>query len=51
MNLNTLQWDKDMLDVFEIPIEVLPKIMNSTDYFGTILKGYLKGIPITGYVD
>ena len=48
MNLKTLCWDEDMLAAFDIPLDVLPKILNSTDNFGTVLQGHLKGIPITG---
>ena len=48
MNLNTLRWDDEMLAVFDIPFDVLPKILNSTDNFGTVLQGHLKGITITG---
>ena len=48
MNLNTLQWDEKMLAAFDIPLGVLPRILNSTDNFGAVLQGYLKDIPITG---
>jgi glycerol kinase len=48
MNLKTLQWEEDMLNIFGIPKNSLPKILSSTDNFGTITEGTLKGIPITG---
>jgi len=30
MNLKTLQWDRDILNDFGIPIQMLPKIVPST---------------------
>jgi glycerol kinase len=50
MNIKTLQWDPKLLEEFEIPIETLPKILNSTDNFGVVLNGFLKGVPITGVI-
>jgi glycerol kinase len=48
MNLKTLDWDSSMLEVFGIPRSTLPKILSSTDNFGLINVGVLKGKPITG---
>src|ERR1700675_869366 len=35
MNLDTLQWDRDILKNFGIPIEMLPKIVSSSAVYGT----------------
>jgi len=52
MNLNTLQWDQELLSALDIPIEVLPEIKPSSDAaaFGTTPKsGFLKSeIPVSG---
>jgi glycerol kinase len=35
MNLNTLEWDANILDDFGIPIQMLPKIASSSEVYGT----------------
>ena len=49
MNLETLDWDSELLDVFQIPSSVLPEIRPSSGVFAmTDAKGPLKAeIPIT----
>lgn len=50
MNLKTCQWDKELLDFFNVELSSLPKIMDSFGQFG-ITKGLSflpDGIPITG---
>ena len=49
MNLDTLDWDDEILNFYEIPRICLPKILSSSDSFGHVLFGPLLGIPITGY--
>lgn len=34
MNLETLQWDSDLLDIFGIPLEILPDIKSSAERYG-----------------
>jgi len=34
MNLETLQWDSDLLDIFGIPLEILPEIKSSSERYG-----------------
>ncbi len=48
MNLEQLCWDKELCDLFQVPIECLPRIMDSDSLFGrTDLDGLLKEtIPI-----
>ncbi len=50
MNISSLCWDKDLLDLFEIPRELLPRICASTGEMGRTLgfPGLPDGIPITG---
>lgn len=34
-NINTLEWDDELLELFGIPKSILPKVLNSSDNFGT----------------
>jgi glycerol kinase len=47
MNLSTLDWDKSLLSAFGIPTSVLPRIVASSEVYGTGL-GVLNGVPIAG---
>jgi len=38
MNLKTGQWDKDLCDLFGVPIEALPEIVSTTGDFGRIMS-------------
>ncbi|WP_457551444.1 FGGY family carbohydrate kinase, partial [Desulfobacula sp.] len=52
MNINSLEWDQDLLDVLDIPISMLPEIKPSIDsntWGTTQKKGPFKGeIPVCG---
>ncbi|HEV2731098.1 MAG TPA: glycerol kinase GlpK, partial [Terriglobales bacterium] len=48
MNLETLAWDKELLDVFEIPEAMLPRIYSSSEVYGHVKEGPLRGVPIAG---
>ena len=50
MNLSSLAWDEEMLKVFRIPASVLPRIVSSSEVYGEIAHGPLKGVPIAGYL-
>jgi glycerol kinase len=47
MNLETLDWDPDMLKVMGVPRAMLPKIMASSAVYGNA-RGDLAGIPVAG---
>jgi len=47
MNLNTLDWDDEMLQVMGVPKAMLPKVMPSSAKYGTAV-GDLAGIPVAG---
>lgn len=49
-NIETLEWDKDILKLFNIPPEILPQAIPSSGNFGKTVKiGKLPaGIPISG---
>ena len=46
-NIKTLEWDQKLLDIFEIPRSMLPKVKASSDDFGTFDFQNYK-LPITG---
>ena len=48
MNLHTLAWDNDLLQAFELPREILPQIRSSSELYGEVSQGPLKGVPIAG---
>jgi glycerol kinase len=48
MRLDTLQWDDELLRTFTIPRSVLPKIASSSEVYGDVASGPLKGLPIAG---
>ncbi len=48
MNLNTLQWDRDILKDFGIPIEMLPKIASSSEVYGAAQLPAIAGVAIAG---
>lgn len=48
MNLETLAWDPDLLSAFDIPAPMLPQIRSSSEVYGAITRGPLKGIPLAG---
>ncbi|MFY9644986.1 MAG: glycerol kinase GlpK [Terriglobales bacterium] len=48
MNLNTLRWDREILQDFGIPIQMLPKIVSSSEVYGTANMPSLAGVAISG---
>jgi glycerol kinase len=47
-NLNTQQWDPALLAAFEIPANALPAVKSSSEVYGEVAVGALKGVPIAG---
>jgi glycerol kinase len=50
MNIETLQWDPLLCRFFKIPMDLLPEIRSSSEVYGSIADGVLKGVPISGCV-
>jgi glycerol kinase len=48
MNLRTLDWDTDLLQAFDVPREILPRICSSSEVYGAVTQGVLTGLPIAG---
>lgn len=48
-NIHTQQWDKDLLDIFDIPESILPQVLDNACEFGHCDPTLLgQAIPITG---
>jgi glycerol kinase len=47
MNLHTLTWDTEILEVLDIPIQMLPQIRSSSEVYGEA-RGVLTGVPVAG---
>lgn len=46
-NIHTLQWDEELLRLFNIPANILPEVRTSSEVYGNT-AGLLPGIPIAG---
>jgi len=50
MNIKTLQWDPVLLKFFRIKPSVLPEIVSSSQVYGEVNHGPLKGVTIGGLI-
>ena len=48
-NIKTMEWDKDLLDLFNIPISMMPDVLACDENFGTLSVGSNE-IPIRGVI-
>jgi glycerol kinase len=48
MNLQTLDWDPDLLSAFGIPRQILPQIRSSSEVYGTASLDAVAGVPVAG---
>lgn len=49
LNIHTLEWDKELLDIFEIPASMLPTVCSSSEIYGhTAVEIGNAQIPIAG---
>src|SRR6185312_301219 len=49
MDLRTLQWDKEILDVFDIPTAMLPQIRSSSEVYADVHGSQLlRHVPVAG---
>ena len=48
-NIHSLEWDAELLEIFDIPRPILPEVRTSSEAYGVIVTpDELKGIPISG---
>ncbi|XP_060520699.1 glycerol kinase-like isoform X2 [Cylas formicarius] len=49
MNIETLQWDPHLCNIFDVPMGILPEIRSSSEIYGYITSiPKLSGVPISG---
>jgi len=48
MNLDTMEWDPELLSTFGIPRAMLPAIVSSSELYGHVKETSLKGVAIAG---
>lgn len=48
MNLETLDWDQEILDIMGVPRAMLPAIKASSEVYGEVKSGDLVGTPVAG---
>jgi glycerol kinase len=48
MDLETLEWDAEILAICGIPAGILPRIASSSENFGSAQIAAIQGVPITG---
>jgi len=48
MNLETLDWDPDLLSAFSVPRAILPQIRSSSEVYGPATLEAVCGVPIAG---
>jgi len=48
MNLETLDWDDELLEVIGVPRQILPGIAASSQVYGSVTLDALKGVPVAG---
>lgn len=47
-NIHTLEWDKDLLKIFNIPASMLPEVRQSSEVYGITSGHFSSPIPIAG---
>ncbi|MGB6942129.1 MAG: glycerol kinase GlpK [Bryobacteraceae bacterium] len=48
MNLETLDWDQELLGAIGVPRQMLPTIVSSSEVYGVAALDSLKGVPVAG---
>ncbi len=48
MNLETLDWDDELLAAIGVPRQMLPEIRSSSEVYGNVKGGALEGVPVSG---
>lgn len=47
-NIHTLEWDKELLELFEIPPGILPEVRSSSEIYGNTSGLFSTSIPLAG---
>jgi glycerol kinase len=47
-NIHTLEWDEELLRIFDIPASMLPEVRSSSEIYGTTSGTFSSQIPVAG---
>ncbi|XP_067848905.1 glycerol kinase isoform X2 [Heptranchias perlo] len=47
-NINTLKWDPELCQFFDVPMSILPDVRSSSEIYGLMKCGSLATVPISG---
>jgi glycerol kinase len=47
-NIHTLEWDKELLDLFDIPLSMLPEVRSSSEVSGDVTGLFSTPVPVAG---
>jgi len=50
LKIRTLKWDPVLLHVFDLRESVLPRLVSTSEVYGNLTYGPLKGVPLAGLV-
>jgi glycerol kinase len=50
LNIRTLQWEISILNFFGLRKSILPKLVSTSQVYGNLFAGPLKGVPVGGLV-
>lgn len=48
LNLSTCGWDDEILEIFGIPKQILPRVLSSSEIYGSVRHKTLDGVPVAG---
>ena len=48
-NIHSMEWDQELLDIFDVPVSMLPEVHSSDAKFGSLCRNS-ESIPITGMI-
>jgi len=48
MDLSTLNWNRPLLQIFDIPEAILPRVASSSEIYGTARLHTIEGVPVAG---
>jgi glycerol kinase len=47
-NIHSLQWDEELLALFNIPASMLPEVRSSSEFYGKTAGRFVAGMPVSG---
>ncbi|KAH9967110.1 glycerol kinase [Russula compacta] len=50
LNIRTLEWDPELLRFFGLRRSILPRLVSTSEVYGELAYGALKGVPLAGLV-